>query len=239
MSIGSRIKERRLELGLTQPHLAELLGVSKGAVGNYECDLSAPNEKILIKLFDILKCDPNFLYQDSISSLRQPVVSDSEIKQIKKYRVLDEHGKDMVDTVLEKEYTRCAKAPKAEISKPAITIKHSTYKVSAGLGFDLEDRDSWEEIEISDTPEAQKADFAVTIKGNSMEPLYYDGDIVLVRTQSTVDVGETGVYIINGGGFIKRYGGDRLISLNPEYDDIFFSEDDYISCAGKVIGVVS
>ena len=30
-----------------------------------------------------------------------------EQNYIKKYRVLDEHGKDMVDTVLDKEYKRC------------------------------------------------------------------------------------------------------------------------------------
>lgn len=239
MSIGSRIKERRTELGLTQPALAELLGVSKGAVGNYECDLSAPNEKILIKLFEILKCDANFLYQDNISNFKAPIVSESEIRQIKKYRTLDGHGKDVVDTILEKEYARCTAIPEVEDQpEPTVLIKHSTYKVSAGRGFDLGDQDNWEEIEIPDTPEARKADFAVTIKGNSMEPLYYDGNIVLVRAQPAVDVGETGIYIINGDGFIKQYGGDRLISLNPEYDDIFFSEDDYISCAGKVIGVI-
>ena len=38
MSIGSRIKERREELGITQIQLAEQLGLTKGAIGNYETD---------------------------------------------------------------------------------------------------------------------------------------------------------------------------------------------------------
>ncbi len=239
MSIGSRIKERRDELGITQEKLAELLGVSKGAIGNYESEQSYPKIENLTKLLEILKTDANYLFQDDIVQTNDFSFSGSEKKHIIKYRALDEHGKDIVDTVLEKEYFRCGAAQKNnDPPAPIINIKHSTYKVSAGCGFDLEDRDSWEEIEIPDTPEARKADFAVTIKGNSMEPLYSDGDIVLVRAQPAVDIGETGVYIINGGGFIKRYGGDRLISLNPEYDDIFFTDNDYISCAGKVIGVV-
>lgn len=32
MSIGSRIKQRREELGYTQPQLASLIGVSKGTI---------------------------------------------------------------------------------------------------------------------------------------------------------------------------------------------------------------
>jgi len=44
------------------------------------------------------------------------------------------------------------------------------------------------------------------------------------------------IFIINGTGYIKKYGGDRLISLNAEYEDIVFSEFDDIRCVGKVIG---
>ena len=50
MSIGTRIKMRREELGMTQPELACLIGVSKGSIGNYESGISRPNEDILIKL---------------------------------------------------------------------------------------------------------------------------------------------------------------------------------------------
>lgn len=71
MSIGSRIKERREELGITQVELAALIGVSKGSIGNYECGVSAPNEKILYKLFTALKCDANYLYQDDIQTLNE------------------------------------------------------------------------------------------------------------------------------------------------------------------------
>lgn len=121
-----------------------------------------------------------------------------------------------------------------------ITIRHSVYKVSAGLGFDLDEGDRWETIRIPDTPEARKADFALTIKGNSMEPVYRSGDIVLVKQQDAVDVGEIGIFMVEGAGYIKKYGGDRLISLNADYEDILFQEHDTdpIRCFGKVIGRV-
>ena len=125
MSIGTRIKMRREELGMTQPELACLIGVSKGSIGNYESGISRPNEDILIKLFSALDCDANYLYFDDINK-SEDILDSSEKNIIKKYRVLDEHGKDMVDTVLDKEYSRCA--------EEASRIKAYTANMAAGTG---------------------------------------------------------------------------------------------------------
>lgn len=48
---------------------------------------------------------------------------------------------------------------------------HSFYKVSAGHGFDMSGNEEWEEIEIPNTNEARKSDYALTIQGDSMEPI--------------------------------------------------------------------
>lgn len=119
---------------------------------------------------------------------------------------------------------------------PFIRIYRSLNKVSAGKGYDLNDGDMWEEIKISDTPEACKTDFCVTVEGDSMLPDFSDGDTVLIKQCDAVELGEVGIFVKNGEGFIKEYGGDRLISLNKEYDDITFSDDDNVKCCGKVIG---
>lgn len=109
MSIGSRIKQRREELGYTQPQLAKLVGVSKGSIGNYESNVSSPNENILFKLFDVLQCDANFLYQDDIKIELTNFFTEEEKQHIKKYRLLDQHGQKAVDSVLDVEYERCSK----------------------------------------------------------------------------------------------------------------------------------
>lgn len=238
MSIGSRIKERRIELKLTQTELAKLLGVSKGTIGNYECDISAPNEKILFNLFEALKCDANFLYQDNLTYTKAPIVSDTELLHIKKYRTLDEHGKKIVDFALNEEYSRCTAEEPDDEPEPMLQIRHCEYKVSAGHGFEFFADEEWDEIDVPDTRETRRADFALTIQGDSMEPVYHDGDIVLVKQQDAVDVGQIGIFVLNGAGYIKKNGGDRLISLNEEYDDILIEEYDDCRCAGKVIGRV-
>ena len=71
-----------------------------------------------------------------------------------------------------------------------------------------------------------------------MEPKFYDGDTVLVREQPSVDIGEIGLFVVDGNGYIKKQGVDRLISLNPDFDDIFPNEFSDVRCVGKIIGVL-
>lgn len=108
MSFGSRLKEKRESLNITQPQLAEMLGVSKGAIGNWETDVNSPRATLLYDLFDILHCDANYLFQDEMRDLKYKDKSTPEEFEniIKKYRLLDNHGREMVDFTLEKEYER-------------------------------------------------------------------------------------------------------------------------------------
>ena len=68
MSIGSRLKEARINKKITQTDLASAIGVTKGAIGNYETDVSSPKEDILIRLMKYLDIDANYLYQDYMAS---------------------------------------------------------------------------------------------------------------------------------------------------------------------------
>lgn len=108
MSFGSRLKEKRESLNITQPQLAEMLGVSKGAIGNWETDVNSPRATLLYDLFDILHCDANYLFQDEMRELKyKDKATPSEFENIiKKYRDLDDHGKEMVDFTLQKEWER-------------------------------------------------------------------------------------------------------------------------------------
>lgn len=118
MSFGSRLKEKRESLNITQPQLAEMLGVSKGAIGNWETDVNSPRATLLYDLFDILHCDANYLFQDEMRDLKYKDKSTPEEFEniIKKYRDLDDHGKEMVDFTLEKEYERSTALEKRPVN---------------------------------------------------------------------------------------------------------------------------
>lgn len=235
MSIGSRIKERREELQITQVELAKMVGVSKGSIGNYESGVSAPNEKILYKLFTALNCDANYLYQDDMQILlseNEFKIKSSEKATIKKYRTLDEYGKKAVDDLIDNEYERCQQEKKIEV----IQLPISELKVSAGTGNWIEDN-RYGTIEVADTPASRKADLVIEISGDSMEPTFHSGDNVLVRLQPSVDIGEIGVFVKDSEGYIKELGKNRLISHNKKYDDIILDEYTNIHCVGKVVGI--
>lgn len=68
MGIGRRIKSRREDLKLTQAELANKVGVTPSSITNYESDTSHPKEAILYKLFESLKCDANYLFQDEMKN---------------------------------------------------------------------------------------------------------------------------------------------------------------------------
>ncbi len=231
MSFGKLLKQKLEDRRIKQTELSEAVGIPKTTLSSI---INRDNTRIDIETFlricRYLGCDPNEFAEEFDESSRHPLPRHFA----EKYNAIDDYGRELVATVLDKEYERCT--ADVEYAQPKIKIMHSFYKVSAGRGFELAEDEDWEEIEIPDTPDARKADFALTIKGDSMEPVYYSGDIVLVRKQPAVDVGQIGIFVVNGAGYIKKFGGDRLISLNDKYDDIIPAADDSVYCMGKVIG---
>lgn len=107
--------------------------------------------------------------------------------------------------------------------------------VSAGIGDYLESA-AKDSISIPVTAKTAEASYALRISGNSMEPKYHDGDVLLVKETDGVEVGELGIFLLDGCGFFKVYGGDRLISLNPEYAPILLKEFADVQFRGQVIG---
>lgn len=128
MSIGSRIKECRERLGLTQTELAKMLDVSKGTIGNYEAEISTPKIELMTKLFEILQTDANYIFQDDFCRTPE-TFSLKESDMISKYRELDNYGKEAVDSILNVEYKRCASTE----SEPEINVTYSKIYTDDGV----------------------------------------------------------------------------------------------------------
>lgn len=114
-------------------------------------------------------------------------------------------------------------------------IKVLNQAASAGTG-DYMDDDAYEEIAVPAIPRG--AEIGYRINGDSMEPKIHDGDIVFVKRQPHVDVGEIGIFVHDGEVFCKqlifRNGEYYLHSLNKNYEDrLLFGDSSYT--IGKVI----
>lgn len=169
----------------------------------------------------------------TIEQLFAETVTRREIEHITKYRTLDGYGKRAVDCILDVEYERCASIQK----EPKIRIRYSILPVSAGAGVFLDD-ENIEFREFPDTPEARQADIVIPVDGRSMEPMFRDGERLLVKKQDEVEIGQIGIFVKGDKGYVKKLAEDRLVSINPDYEDIYPSEDEQIVCMGRVLGKV-
>ena len=165
-----------------------------------------------------------------------------EMEHIKKYRDLDEHGKDMVDVVLEKEHDRYVGQIRSTLSivkddqRDIISLPYYQQLVSAGNGQVYYDDPSAEYHDVYLTPTNRLANFMVSVLGDSMEPLYRNEDTVYVQKMDAVDIGDIGIFLVDGEMYIKERGEDRLISRNKNCPDIPLSGKASVICAGKVLG---
>jgi transcriptional regulator with XRE-family HTH domain len=153
-----------------------------------------------------------------------------------KYMSLPDHIRAVILDVLI-QLADAARARRELANRPIImTIKRHINKAAAGSGYDLADYDQWERVTVVQTDEALRADFAVEVDGDSMLPEYHDGDLVLIVLAEDVEIGEVGLFRQNGKGYIKQKGEKYLISINPDYPNIY-PEDGEIICVGRVIGI--
>ncbi|MDY2509831.1 MAG: S24 family peptidase [Ruminococcus callidus] len=227
-----RLQKLREERGYSVKEVAAALNLPYTTYNNYEKNTREPNGEILCRIAAFFSVSLDYLL--GMTNAAQNHTQSPEMQAVcTKLKELDAHGKRLVSLVLEEEYIRC-RALQQEQRKPMRIIRSSLYRVSAGTGIFLDDDTAWEEIQVPDTPEARKADFALRISGDSMEPIYHDGDIVLVEQTEVLHVGEIGIFFVNGNGYIKKFGGDRLISLNDAYEDIYLTEQ--ARCFGRVLG---
>lgn len=252
-NIAKNIVKYRTSANLSQKEFAKKLGVGASRVSNWENGTNSMDINMLLQICDALDVSINDMcgiYPDLKVTL-----DFSEQEHIKKYLNLDSFGRQTVDLVLDREVTRVKelnnmkeRIEELETIPPSTVIdmkprlENNTRFIeyhrsaSAGTGVFILGNEGVDQLPIPDTPENRKVDYAIKVSGNSMEPDYYDGDIVLVSQKVELNHGDVGIFIINNNAYIKEYGDTELISRNPEADNITISEYDNIVCMGKVVG---
>ena len=99
MSFGEQMRLRREALSLSRAQLAARLGVSPSAISNYENGLSSPKEDVLLKLFDALEVDPNYLFRGFFRA-EHAAVSREEQELIEASRALPPIGRETVRSLI-------------------------------------------------------------------------------------------------------------------------------------------
>lgn len=253
MEFGQRLKNLRLSQGKTQQDLASCIGVSVVAVRSWEHGSKKPSMDALVSLGKALGTSIDVLL--GVAGCFQPVgviLSPAEDVLLSNYQSLDQHGKKVVETIcaLEKERIDALR----EVYKPKVIdfkqakksreryVPHYTTPSAAGINVPLDGADF--EMMLADDSVPEDADFAVDIQGNSMEPYIHDGDMVFVKKDTELAVGDVGIFCVDGAMYCKQYYLDEennliLVSANPElrHTNIHVSADSgsSVTACGKVL----
>lgn len=230
LTFGEKIRDSRKAKGFTQKELAEKIGAKHNSISDWENNKNKPDPDTIELLCGVLDITPNYLLTQSSSDF-----SPIEKLIIKKYRNLDEIGKEHVNTILDWETERISKASAAPkiITAPTRTISYYQRLASAGTGQVVFSDLPAERIAIPDIPEYCRVSYAIGVNGCSMEPLYDDGDLLLIEPTCEIDIGDVGIFIVGQEAFVKKLGRGELISLNQEYSNIPLT--DGAKCMGRVV----
>jgi len=242
MTFGEKIKDARKHKNLTQKQLADLIGAAHNSVSDWENDKNKPDPDTIELLCGALNIAPNYLLgknEDALSPFDRELLN-------KFHNKLDDTGRNNVIYIMNSEIQRVKQLNqlKKERKQSVVDSEESNidmrlinyyYRVaSAGTGQIIFDMPPTKRIEIPNTSKYRKVDYAIGVNGNSMEPLYHDGDMLLVEMTEDIEIGDVGIFRVDNESYVKKLGETELISLNPDARNISLNES--AGCMGKVIG---
>ena len=241
--IGRKIAAARKLRGLTLADFSDYMSgfgvsVGKGGAGKWETGETVPNAYQLVAVCHALGME------DKITALMGDYVPPLNPAGMKK---LEEYKKDLI---LSGRYQ-----PQWKRSVRLIEMSVSSLAVSAGTG-EILGEDSFEKVSFPEDKVPAGADFGIRVSGDSMEPVYHDGQIVWVQECEGLSVGQVVVFIYDGEGYLKIYSeqepeeglaedftdsdGDLrmqpvLESYNPQYPPRFINPNRGFQIVGRVL----
>lgn len=260
-----RIKKMKSGQKMTNETLSSRSGIPLGTLSKILAGMSdSPKLSNIVAICNALGCSVEYVVSGAPENTNNYTLSGEEIRMIEAFRQLDPISRSVVETVISKELERREDLAKASedtaVERPTARVLRTIptmpatgryagervrtgkkplplheLPVSAGVGVYL-DESKAEIISVPKNEKTEYADYALRISGNSMEPKYHNGDILLVHQTDSVEVGDLGIFLLDGCGFFKVYGGDRLMSLNEEYGPILLKDYADVRCMGHVIG---
>ncbi len=240
-TFGEKIKEARKSKNLTQKQLADMIGAAHNSISDWENNKNKPDPDTIELLCGVLKITPNYL----LASL-EDAFSPQEKTLVKKYRSLDPHGQQTVDIVLNRELVRTNQVKDAQGHivelegqmdsryTPKHLLAYYGRVAAAGKSYGFEDI-LCGTIEVALTDDNQKADYAIGVSGDSMEPDYTGEDIVYVQKTTHLEKGDIGIFQKDNCIYIKKVGDGELVSINPNYDPIPGAD---VKVLGRVLGKI-
>ena len=235
-AVGGRIKYYRERLKLDQKVIAEKIGVTSNAISNWENGRTRPDFSVVPRLCEALDIT---LYELYGIDNKQDIYTDKEKSMVERYRGLSHPHQLAMDSLLSS-----LEAAETVGSFPEI-IKLTLCDKGLAAGFDggaeFEDNGTPIYLYPNTNTAIRQADLVFPVNGDSMEPEYHDGDLVLVEKYPgcpELQYGEVGAFMVGNSTYIKIYEEEGLVSFNDKYDTMTFTEYDNVTLIGRVLGIL-
>lgn len=207
MSFGCRLREVRKSKNMTQEEMAQRLDISLNCLANYERGTSFPKEKYLYKIINLLGCEPNYLFQDELANRSEQWLDERML--VENYRKADRRTKnafrELISIGADNEFGR-------RILEKDRTVGTVILDVGCGIyGILREERFP---NQVRTESRNDKPDFYVTIKGHSMEPIFFEGTVLSVKYTDELDDGNLGLFGIGGYTLIAVKKNGQITDLN-------------------------
>lgn len=231
-------------LNMSLPYQEKLgIKMSKSHLSQYVNGKSSPDQHKLYLLAVTLGVNEAWLMGYDVEQQKMPDNNRKESTDITHiYNELNEiNQKDVyryAERKLEKQNKPSIIKFPQQIEEEQVTYLSVFGKVSAGTGELLPDQEQKEE-KIYHGRVPKKYDLVLEVSGDSMEPMFEDGEILFVRKKPDIYNGQIGIVTIDGEAYVKKiYIEDhhlRLVSLNKKYEDIIANEKNNIEIIGRVV----
>ena len=249
VSSGSRLKEYMQKTGLRQvdilrkttPHQKKLgIKLLKTHLSNYvngRAEIDIKKARLLAAALEINEAW--LLGYDVPMKGAYTELKKDETYLLNTYRQLDEDIKDKILEIIEQEYDSQYKILRLS-KKDAVTIYPSVIGAAAGVGTSHYADDDVDALVVpKDVVPISPAVVAMYVRGDSMKPKFFDGDIMWVNTgERGLTYGELGVFDYEDGRVVKKMGNGELISINHSHPNILLNEYSDFSTFGKVVDVI-
>ena len=198
-----------------------MMHVTRNTIINWEADKSKPDYSLIPEVCTLLNIKLHELFrmqaENGLSDLEERVVGNLRQLNPTSRRVVDKMISTMVDEEL--------RAKDQTLKKTFALFLQRPGTVAAGVGSNHINA---------------RADGIVLVNGNSMEPVYHNGDYVYYEEASSADPGEDVIVDTDDGAVIKRVDDDHtLYSVNPAVPYPSKNDQNSLVIRGRVLGVVA
>ena len=252
--MGEMFTDRLIKLrqarGWTKKEFSAKIGKTQQTVGKWENGSNAPTFKDLVKLVALFGVTSDYLLglSDSPSKYAYPPINDNKQEQVEEmFKELDEGNQDATVDFIEnrldnqhisKEIKENDLKKQIGINDERPTKRISIYARVNSQGFEL----SEVPVDCLDYPVPIPVyDIAIKVVGKSMEPSFFDDEVLFIMKDSILRAGDISIVQINSRFFVMKVGQNRengdilLNSLNSDKPPITLSEKDDFIIFGKVV----